>query len=159
MIYRHTTTKWWKFSVHFPLEYPHAKWQIQGNKSIFTRKTDFHSIFPAPSRWSLLTNHHLKPHLKSIFDKLNPDKVYTTYTIKLPPRPVKNWPDLNPAENFGFWTRFFRPNPEINQSRKIRKFLDQTRTRPIDPTIISFILKFLKFFLLDNARNSLYRIT
>ena len=45
-----------------------------------------------------------------------------------------NWkPDPNPPESFGFWTRFSRPEPEINRTRKTRKLTGQTRPDPNPP--------------------------
>jgi len=68
-------------------------------------------------------------------------------------------PDPNLPENLDFEHNFLDPNSKYIKPEKLVNFSSKlTRTRPINPNIISFILKFFKIFALSNTRNSLYQI-
>ena len=63
-------------------------------------------------------------------------------------RPVKNWPDPNLPQNFGFWTQCSRPEFEINRTQKTRKFLGQIRLKSESAPLIWILYPLVFNFLI-----------
>ena len=57
-------------------------------------------------------------------------------------RPGKNWPDLNPPEDSGFWTRFSQPEPEKLVNFWVKS--DPNPNPPVWPEYYILIFRFLK---------------